>query len=175
MSLLSWRNAERGDRAALQQFDCTVPEGPWRGTRVSRHPKPWELDVQTGIHGCRPPVGPDEILLLGEDETGIAAVSWSWHDYDEDDEPPSVWKVLAVAVARRHRGTGGHIADEALQVTLEAFKQHGREHGTSEFGVVGWIHPRNLPSQKLSGRAGFTRLRAISADLEEWGMTVDLR
>lgn len=172
MSLLTWRSAEGKDRGALQVFTCAVnplpyqPREPYR----PRHPKPWELDVQQRIRGLRPPLGPDEILLVGEDEAGIGAVSYSW----VSDNGPSIIKLLAIAVATRHRGQGGAHADEALQVALEAAGERASLNGLASFLAVGWIDRRNHVSKKMAERVGFLHVGNTPAGLEEWTVIVDL-
>jgi hypothetical protein len=169
MSLLSWRAVERRDRAALQQFTCTVPLRPYRPNQP-RHPKQWELEVQSGIRALQPPVGPDQILLVGEDATGIAAVTLS----AEQNGGPAIVKLQAIAVATRCRGRGGKYADEALQVTLDAIGARARNGGLTKFIAVGWIDPRNHPSKLMCQRAGFAHLGSTPQGLEEWGMAIDL-
>lgn len=161
--LLVWRVADRGDYAALQGFTCTVRAQPVFGQKRKYHPKPWELDVQSGIHALHPPVSRDQALLLGEDAQGIAAVSFL-----AEQEDASTVKIRAIAVATRYRGQGGVHADEALQVALETAAERGRNI------VVGWVDPRNNASKLLNQRAGFTYRRNTPAGLEEWVLELDL-
>lgn len=167
--LLAWRAAGHGDRAALQGFTCTVPAQRVAGQKRPYHPKPWELDVQSGIRALRPPVAQDQLLLLGEDAEGIAAVCLL-----ADQGDASVIKIQAIAVAARHRGQGGAHGDEALNVALEAAAQRGRRIGRDEVVVVGWVDPRNNPSKFLNQRAGFAQRRITPAGLEEWAIVLDL-
>lgn len=169
MSLLSWRAAGRLDRTALQQFTCTVPLRPYRPNQP-RHPKRWELEVQSGIRALQPPVGPDQILLIGEDTSGIAAVTLT----AEQDAGPAIVKLQAIAVATRCRGQGGGYADEALQVALEAVETRANNSGLKEFLAVGWIDPRNHASKLMCQRAGFVHLGNTPQALEEWGITIEL-
>jgi hypothetical protein len=154
MSELIWRPADRGDRSALPQFTCTVPLREYKPIQP-RHPKVWELEVQSGIRTLRPPLGSGQIMLVGEDADGIGAVTLS----AEQTEGPSVVKLQAIAIATRHRGQGGRHADEALQVALDAAGARASNAGLSEFLAVGWIHPRNEASKLMCQRAGFSYLR----------------
>ena len=169
MTLLSWRPGERRDRAALQQFTCTVPLRPYRPNQP-RHPKQWELDVQSGIRALQPPLGPDQTLLIGEDESGIAAVTLS----AEQDGGPAIVKLQVIAIATRYRGQGGRYADEALQVALEAVGARAGSCSLKEFQAIGWVHPNNHASKLMCQRAGFGHLGNTPQGLEEWGITIDL-
>ena len=149
--LLTWRTAQRDDRAALQEFTCTVPEPSLLFGQARRsHPKPWERSVQSFIRSCQPPVAADESLFLGEDPSGVAAVCAM-----AEQGSPALVKIRAVAVALRYRGQGGVHADEALEVVLETAAAHGREAGLDAVRLVGWVDPRNDASKRLNTRAGF--------------------
>lgn len=166
--LLSWRAAGHADRAALQRFICTVPAQRVTGLKRPYHPKPWELEVQSGIRALRPPLAQDQVLLLGEDAEGIAAVCLLADQGDAD-----VIKIQAIAVAARYRGQGGAHGDEALDVAIQAAAQRGRRTGKHEIVLVGWVDPRNTPSKLLNQRAGFTLRRITPAGLEEWVIVLD--
>jgi hypothetical protein len=170
MSLLSWRPAEPRDRTSLQVFTCTVPPLPYRPPRP-RHPKQWELDVQQFIRGLRPPVGPDEMLLIGEDASGIAAVSLSW----VPPQDPSVVKLLAIAVAARFRGKGGEYADEALQTTLDVIEERVSQYDLESFLAFGLIDRRNQASKRMCERAGLVHVGDNPNGLEEWAILIDLQ
>lgn len=165
--LLAWSVAGHADRAALQRFTCTVPAQRVAGQKRPYHPKPWELQVQSGIRALRPPTAQDQLLLLGEDEEGIAAVRLL-----ADQGDASVIKIQAIAAAVRCRGQGGAYGDEALSVALEAAAQRGRRIGRDEIVVVGWVDPRNNPGKLLNQRAGFTMRRITPVGLEEWVMVL---
>ena len=113
--LLIWRPAARDDRPALQEFTCTVPDQRLFGQARRWHPKKWEHDVQSFIRACHPPVGQGEELLLGLDGAGIAAVCSL-----AEQGSAALVKIRAIAVAVRYRGQGGAIADEAMDIALEA-------------------------------------------------------
>lgn len=166
--LFVWRTAGHGDRAALQRFTCTVPAQAVVGQKQRYHQKRWELEVQSGIRALRPPLPQDQLLLLGEDAKGIAAVCLL-----ADQGDASVIKIQAIAVATRYRGQGGMHGDEALNVALEAAAQRGRKAGRDKIVVVGWVDPRNNPSKLLNLRAGFTQRRITPSGLEEWVIALD--
>jgi hypothetical protein len=170
MSLLSWRPAERRDRTNLQVFTCTVPPFPYKPPRP-RHPKQWELDVQQFIRGLRPPVSSDEMLLIGEDADGIAAVSLSW----VPSQDPSIVKLLAIAVATCCRGKGGEYADEALQTTLETIEERVSKYDLESFLAFGLIDRRNQASKKMCERAGLTHVGDDPNGFEEWAVLIDLQ
>jgi len=157
------------DRAALQRFTCTVPAQRVMGQKRPYHPKPWELEVQSGIRALRPPVAQDQLLLLGEDMEGIAAVCLL-----ADQGEASIIKIQAIAVAARYRGRDGAHGDEALTAALEGAALRGRRNGMTEIVVVGWVDPRNNPSKFLNQRAGFSLRRITQAGLEEWVIMLDL-
>lgn len=167
--LLAWRAAEHKDRTALQRFTCTVPAQ--RGFQQQRpyHPKPWELEVQSGIRALRPPLTHDQSLLLGEDAQGIAAVCLL-----AEQEDARIIKIQAVALATRYRGQGGAHSDEALDVAFEVAEERGRKSGIETVLLVGWVDPRNDASKRLNQRAGFTHRRNTSGGLEEWVLALDV-
>lgn len=167
--LLAWREARYADRADLQAFTCTVPAQKVIGQKKPYHPKRWELEVQSGIRALQPPLPQDQSLLLGKDAEGIAAVCLL-----ADQGDSSVIKIQAIAVAVRHRGQGGSHGDEALQIALETAAQRGRRAGKDEVIMVGWVDPRNTPSEHLNERAGFTLRRITPAGLQEWVLVIDV-
>ena len=168
--LLTWRTAQRDDRAALQEFTCTVPEPSLLFGQARRsHSKPWERSVQSFIRSCQPPVAADESLFLGEDPSGVAAVCAM-----AEQGSPALVKIRAVAVALRYRGQGGVHADEALEVVLETAAAHGREAGLDAVRLVGWVDPRNDASKRLNTRAGFACQKVTSDGLEEWVLVLNL-
>lgn len=167
--LLAWREAEHTDRQSLQQFVCTVSSR--RGFQQKRpsHPRPWELIVQSGIRALRPPMPAGQLLLLGEDGQGIAAVCLL-----ADQADASVVKIQAVAIAVRHRGVGGSCSTEAMDVSLEAAGERARKQGFDSVAVVGWVDPRNEASKRMNQRAGLSLRRMTPGGLEEWAVVLDL-
>ncbi len=165
--LLTWRSAVRSDRKALGNCICTEPaKARWNGyNRV--HPKPWELEVQSGIRDLRPPAGPDTVLLLGEDEQGLAAVVL----FSDVEGMPSDVVLRAIAVATRLRGGDGAHAAEALAVALETMIIRARAAEAHGLFVVGRIHRHNGPSKRLCSGAGFDYVRMQDDNLELWAST----
>jgi hypothetical protein len=165
--LLSWRAAERGDRPALQAFTCTVPARRNPDGRY-RHPKPWELEVQSFIRALRPPLSPNQSLLLGEDANGIAAICLLAQQKD-----PSFIKIQVLAIATRYRGLGGTYGNEALDVALETALERGRKSRLDEVIVVGWVNQRNYPAKLLNQRTGFICQGKTQDGFEIWARILD--
>jgi len=167
--VLTWRPAARSDRPALQEFTCTVPDQRLFGQVKRWHPKKWEQDVQSFIRACRPPAGPDEQLLLGLDGAGIAAVCSL-----AEQGSAALVKIRAIAVDVRHRGQGGAVADEAMEVALEAAGARALEKGLDTVQVIGWVDPQNEASKRMNTRAGFGFKGLTSDGLEQWILVLDL-
>jgi hypothetical protein len=121
------------------------------------------LEVQSFIRDLRPPLGPDQSLLVGEDGAGIGALCLL-----AQQEDASFIKIQVLAVAVRYRGTEGAYADEAVDVALETAVERGRKSGLDEVIIVGWIHPRNHPARRLNQRTGFVCHGTTPAGLESW-------
>jgi hypothetical protein len=167
--LLAWREAERADRQRLQQFVCTVPARRAFQQKRPSHPRPWELAVQSGIRALRPPMPEDQLLLIGEDDQGVAAVCLL-----ADQGGAQAFKIQAVAIATRHRGVGGSCSAEAMDVALEAAAEQARKRGLGKVALVGWVDPRNTASKRMNQRAGLALRRITRAGLEEWVAVLDL-
>ncbi len=161
--LLDWREAQRDDRPLLQAFACTRP-APKTGfrRRPAPHPRRWERRVEAGIRNLHPPIG-GGLLLLGEDDLGLAAVALLLFE-----ESGRVVKLAAVAVACRHRGGDGRYADEALDVALSAAADHGHGLGHPVVSVYGLVAPQNQPSRDMNARAGLRHLLDEEDGLERW-------
>lgn len=152
---------------AVQAFQCTSPKpsGPlnWR----KPHPKPYELRVQSGIR-TENPKGKGSTMLLGLDSSGIGAiVCWCVVG-------PEQYKILAVAVALRHRGKDGGHAKEALETAMEVMEADAVSRGFDAFTMHAWVDRRNWASQKLFSASGFAKGESIDADLCEWTREVPL-
>lgn len=173
-SLLKWRlAAERGlavkrDRAALQAFVCTnPPKAKW----PNPHPREWELDVQSGIRGLRPPLGSDTVLALGEDAEGIGAVVL-FSDIERD---PSAVDLRAVAISCRLRWRGGHqYSEEAMTHAIELIQERARRAGCEEVVIACRIHRDNRASKTMCGNFGFEYLKDLPEDLEGWALSLPL-
>jgi GNAT superfamily N-acetyltransferase len=82
---------------------------------------------------------------------------------------------MAVAVADRYRGRGGSVADEAITVALEAAADHAAQQGQQRAYVYGYVHDKNLPSQRMCRRRGFTHDGAAPlANYQQWSVVVTL-
>ena len=87
-------------------------------------------------------------VLLGRDEAGLAAVVRVYDAHDGD----FVLDVIAVAV--RHRDTGGLVADEAFARTTEWCATQALQNRRRRFRLVTFIDERNSASQRLARRDG---------------------
>lgn len=132
------------------------------------HPKTWELEVQSGIRDLNPATE-GQFLHLGLDEVGIGAVClFTALQSDE-------FYLMAVAVAERYRGWDGSVADEAITVALEAAADQAAQRGHERTHIFGYVHDRNLPSQRMCQRRGFTCDGAAPlANYQQWSVTVAL-
>jgi hypothetical protein len=145
--ILDWRQSARGDRPLLEQFYCTELPHYDRSLRRRVHPRPWELDVQVGIHRQNP-AAPG--LYLGTDNEGVGAV-YLIADFGADG-----LKLVAVAVALRYRYQDGAVARETIREALATLADWGDARGQSIVHVFGYIDHRNLPSQRMCAALGFT-------------------
>lgn len=156
MALLNWRHAVASDKAALQAFECTTPAPrlPGHAWKRGAHPRPWELAVQKGIHKLRLPCGPGEVVLVGEDEDGIAAVA-----IVVTQEEPGFMMIEGVGVALRMRGCGGVCADEAVSEAIAWAQLQGDSAGLLKVTISGMSHRRNSAGERLMARNGFERFQ----------------
>jgi RimJ/RimL family protein N-acetyltransferase len=149
--LLTWREATSADRDALMRFGCTEPPRHERYLHVRKvYPKPWERDVEAYVRAFRPPGPPDQTFLIGLDEEGIGAVCAFVKD------PPPEWliKLQVVGVARRYRGQGGAVANEAMTVAIQAAFDAVASAGHQQVRIIGLVHVKNLASQRMCQRNG---------------------
>jgi hypothetical protein len=97
------------DRSALRGFRCADPADSTfddeRGFEC--HTAPWEFEVQEWIARLDPPLSPPDFLLLGSDDTGLAAVLCVRVQHLD-----RYCYIAAVGVAHRMSGRG--LAGEAL-------------------------------------------------------------
>lgn len=167
---LHWREAAAGDRPALETFTCTETRAKDSRGRPLPHPRPWERAVEVGIRQLKPPIG-DGVLLLSEDEEGLAAVVLL---YDEGRNGDTYYiKLAGVAVALRcqHQGYGA----EAIEVALRTAGDRGFSAGCNYVSAVGQVHRGNRKSRGACMRAGLANLGPASiADHEEWGSELEL-
>jgi RimJ/RimL family protein N-acetyltransferase len=169
VTLLAWRTAQRGDRPLLQAFTCTGPAcyDRWRKQKV--HPREWELEVQTGIRDINPSTEGQFLYLGIDDQESIGAVCL-FAPLDQPDQ----FKLMGVAVAMRYRRQGGAYADEAITQALQAAADQAAQHGRPHAYVTGFVHERNLASQRMCQRHGFMRVGPAPglASYEEWSIIV---
>jgi RimJ/RimL family protein N-acetyltransferase len=160
---LDWVEAEFKHRSALGRFVCAdPPRSSWDKHRGKFHPKPWELELQSGLRNLRPPFPGGDLLLLGLDEHGeiIAIVRIGW------DIDVSHLLVLAVAVHADHQ-RNGH-GRSALELAL-AVLTGTNEAYEGQCGFFAHIHQGNAPSQKLFASLGFENLGVMdSGSHETW-------
>jgi hypothetical protein len=163
-----WRDAVRQDRSILEAFVCTDPAPRRPDKRPLPHPKPWELSVQTWIHGLHPPSGPSERLRLGfvPGDDSLAAVG-EVCSVGTDGGLVAV-KLTGLAITQRHRGQGGTLADEAVGQMIDQAKELALAQGASGLIAIAWAHPLNVPSHRMLARNGFRRRGQPAPDVEDW-------
>jgi hypothetical protein len=89
-------------------------------------------------------------LRLGLDDDGIGAVCLFAA------LRPGEVRLMAVAVALRYRRRDRMIADEALTEVLEAAAREEVHRAQWQVYISGSIHDRNISSQRMCQRHGFT-------------------
>lgn len=149
---LRWRDAERRDRRALQQFLCTPPTGRRKyGRAAPPRDRKWELDVQGYIRQLRPPAHGGEVLVVGEDAGGIGAVA-----HAENDPDPSRMFVAAIAVALRLRGYGHErkVGDELIEELINRLANRADSDGYPGLTLWGKVDSRNTACERLCFRVG---------------------
>jgi hypothetical protein len=167
---LTWRDAERDDRAALEQFTCTVaPERLPNGRRLP-HPRPWELEAQTGIRQHTPPGSSDDLYRIGVNNNGsIVAVSITGLLEDPDFEP--TFKLLVLAIAMPARRQGGDVANACMIDALHQMELRVQAVGALQFLVLAMIDPRNSASKWMCQRHAFAHI-GEEGEYELWGRLV---
>ncbi|MGW6217887.1 hypothetical protein [Streptomyces sp. NPDC055109] len=152
-------------------FVCTLPLPPPRRT--------WEKSVQRFFQNdvwqkLRQLEGTDPHLRVAEDEDGIAAAYTlnRWDSVFPQYSPAEGYGnrlIGYLAIAARHRRTGGGVADEtlldALYTALDVEKEADR-------GVLVWakVHRKNEASKRLLTRHQFRYETRVDDDayLEHW-------
>lgn len=170
-TLLEWGPVRRGDRAALEAFECTEARKTRRhgGRWEPFHTRPWELQVQAMVHKVNPRCQPPNFCLVGRDSLGLGAVVY----FEELDGPAQV-EVVFVAVAQRLRRRGGGCADEAMRTLFDVATTRALEQGVDLVEILTWIDEENRPSQSLARRFGMMQARAECGDprLQRWTVTL---
>jgi predicted GNAT superfamily acetyltransferase len=161
---LQWCEAERVHRLAIEAFICTHPPRElWDRRRGRHHPFPWELEVQSKIHGRTPPVQLPHRMLLGFNRDALQAyISFELVEDPPGGEPPFVF-VKAVACAHSARGRG--YAGEAYEAMFADLSKMGWVDG---FEVEANIHRLNEASKSAFEKAGGYFMEEAIANLEVW-------
>lgn len=161
---LNWSEATHADRAQLQTFVCAYPEryAVDRVTWQKTHPQPWQIRVQSGLRGLKPPLSRPQRLLLGKDDRGIAGVGMF-----EDDVELDAFYIRAIARAQRLRGK--RIADEVLERVLEEIRSDQRHVVDGIRDVYCEAHWKNHASKAMLKRHGF-ECSGDEGGLETWSL-----
>lgn len=158
---------DRRDLRCLQSFCCTTgyPHAP-SGRRL-RHPRPWEIEVQSYLRNS-PKLLEGQMVLLGCRGEEVVAVARL--DVSDGDDACEVF-IACAAIALGYRRKDGGLADALMCQIRETAVEMCRESGKSEILLEGKIHPGNLPSQAMVTRAGFEPLEAPGLNsYEMWGV-----
>ena len=161
---LNWSKASHAHRGDLQVFVCTYPDryriDPL--TKTKKHDQPWQMRVQTGLRGLKPPLSPPQEMWVGYDDVGLAAVGLFEVRAEEE-------AFYIRAVARAYRRARRGIADELLSQLLDLITTHPAfvERGFRE--IYCEIHWKNSSSKKLFKRHGFECI-GHDEDLETWAI-----
>lgn len=166
--LLRWHEARHGDRAALQNFQCTEDPIKRASTGYKReHPRPWEWRLQGKIRQLKPPFDGPEYLLLGEDDEGLAAVSM----FRETNGPSQVL-LMCLAVALRLRFRGGGFADELAVRTMDEITEHAVAQDVAAVDLNALVDEGNRHSQSLCRRMGLAHTSMWDDQLQVWSAMV---
>lgn len=153
-SPVTWRDATKADRGQLQLFVCTETvrrRQPFKGQRVgATFEHEWEVEAQSYIRGMKPPAPPLQMMLIGEDETGLAAVAWT----QQVDGPHDVFvKVAGVALRLRAVGgssVGSQMMNEIVQRHMSILEASSSDE--EELIISGNVDRRNTASQSFCRR-----------------------
>lgn len=167
MTLLRWVVAERDDRDALRDFECTSPQSR-RVRRAGRwedqHPAKYERAAQTLIRTKIKPVGdPYRTVLLGWHGRHLGAVC-SYRSIGGSSQ--YVIEVVAVSTKLQQRGRGWGI--EALTTALNFITAEAHAHGYSLVTVMAGIHEKNQRSQRLFEGQGFQPTAVLPDRYQGW-------
>lgn len=154
--------------AQLQRFVCTdPPRRVYQPGFGSRHPRPWELDVQAHLRDLRLPLSQSENLLLciADNDDVAAACHYGFDDEGKD----FIIFALAVAADRTNRGLGQSI----LSLALGTIRQTAEQQPERAWSTIARIDHRNGPSRALFQRMKFERIRDAVDDLELWEFVIE--
>lgn len=176
MTRLRWRDAEHRDRTALQTFLCTPPVVKRVfGRSAPPRPRQWELDVQGGVRALQPPAHANELILIGEDDDGIAAVA---HAEADGSWETAFIALMAVALRVRRFGAGSNgmtVGDLLVDELTYRLAARADAAGFDYLTMWGWIDPQNKASQVLCARNGWAPMPSKHDQLERWVTRIDFR
>lgn len=172
---IGWTWVSNQDKEALrglQSFQCTTDRPKSPGGRALRHPKPWELEVQSYFRdrGCgRAKKRGTRRLLLARRSGVIVAAADTEVSISKDGDGSYVnFFICAVAINVSERGKGGRLARELVQVLKDCAVQKAREGGLPRAKVYGRIDATNEPSVHLVDDMGFELEQMESVHLQTW-------
>lgn len=149
-----WREVTRRDSHYLQSWICTDPsKATYRHGTGQQHPRPWELEVQSYFRN-------KECFQIGTvwgffDEEGPLALAHT--SFDSQDTTAFIH-----AVGRAQRARGGGLGDSAMTLCLNIAAEQGAT------AIAGNVHPRNVASQAMFERNGYSRAEVQADGLELW-------
>ncbi|UFS59417.1 GNAT family N-acetyltransferase [Subtercola endophyticus] len=159
----SWVDAAPEHVTALQHFICAdPPKAAYGGSREKYHPRPWELEVQSGLRDLRLPLPDSERLVIALDSAHevAGAVRLSFDVTGE--------QMMILAIATRHDLQRQGIATRALEIAVDIIE---RTRVAYELNCDIWakIHRENLRSQKVFAAAGFEWIESVDeSGLDYW-------
>lgn len=154
---MEWRFAVREDRRRLPAF-CCAPEPKRRKlTRRTEYelPRPWESEIQGFVRQLGVPLAPPRHCVVAIEGDEITAVVL----YSLEDSPLLI-RLELIAVATRHRGNGGRVADDAFAEFMNRALSPITERAVVT--IEACIHSRNLASQRFAARNGFANSREVA-------------
>lgn len=107
-------------------------------------------------------------MWVGEDDEGIGAVLVM----EADSANFADVFVKAGAIARRHRGTGGGVADEMFEFCFDEITSRAVSYGTTETLVSCRIDPSNSHSQEAARRNGLRHVDTQN-DFQLWQVVLE--
>lgn len=141
-----------------------MKQRPWSES----HPRPWELSLQREIHTANPRSNRQRVVLLGEDDAGLAAITVAEQAQD------ATVVIECVAVALRCRATGGSgIGDEALDMAMEWAIGRADAAGSDRVLLTGKTDPGNVAGRRLVQKHGFA-LQERTSTAEIWYQQLEI-
>lgn len=167
MTRLGWRECRPGDLPGLHQFECTTPPRrrktkPWGEV----HPRKWELSLQREIHSLTPRCNDRKTILLGEDSSGLVAVTVA--ELERDASETHI-RCVAIASESQHLGLG----DEAIEQAIQWAMQKADAGGFDRLLLTACTHPKNDRGKALVRRNGFS-LKDSTPTFDRWHQQIEL-